>query len=71
MRLSDYLTEAKLDDAAFAAVVGGVSKYAVKKWRYRERVPETNRIIRIEEVTGGKVTLRDWQTRPDEAECAA
>lgn len=74
MRLSDYLSELNIDDASFAATVGGVSKHAVKKWRYRERIPEAERIMRIEEVTGGRVTLRDWQTslekQPAEAEGA-
>ena len=71
MHLSDYLNLANLDDAVFASMVGGVSKHAVKKWRYRERVPEADRIIRIEEITGGKVTLRDWRSEPTPASVLA
>ena len=64
MRLLDYLNETSIDDEAFATLVGGVSKHAVKKWKYGERRPEADRIIRIEDLTMGRVSLRDWQTVP-------
>ena len=60
MRLIDYLEEHDLSDEAFALLIGGITKHAVKKWRYRERVPDPVRLIRIEDVTKGAVTLRDW-----------
>ena len=60
MRLLEYLQEAQIGDETFAALVGGVSRHAVKKWKYGERKPEADRIIRIEDITEGKVTLRDW-----------
>ena len=60
MRLIDYLVKHNLTDEAFAKMVGGVGRHAVKKWRYGERVPDAARIARVEDVTGGSVSLGDW-----------
>ena len=63
MKLLDYMRVEDLDDEAMAGRIGGCSAHAVKKWKYGERSPDPDRIIRIEEVTGGKVGLRDWSSR--------
>jgi DNA-binding transcriptional regulator YdaS (Cro superfamily) len=63
MKLLDYMRAENLDDQAMAGRIGGCSAHAVKKWKYGERSPDPDRIIRIEEVTGGKVSLRDWSLR--------
>lgn len=48
-----------IDDEAFARLVGDCTAHAVKKWKYGERQPPADRVIRIEEVTNGSVLLRD------------
>lgn len=70
MRIIDYMRERGLDDAGFAArfndglpAADHCSVYAVKKWKYGERVPDAGRILRIEAITEGLVALRDWQRR--------
>lgn len=60
MKLLDYMRRENIDDEALAAQVGSVTAYAVKKWKYGERVPDALTIVRLEEITGGEVTLRDW-----------
>ena len=60
MKLLDWLRAEKIDDRTLAERLGGCSSYAVKKWKYGERMPGAARIIQLEEITGGHVTLRDW-----------
>lgn len=48
-----------IDDETFAGLVGDCTAHAVKKWKYGERQPPADRVIRIEEVTNGQVLLRD------------
>ena len=60
MKLLDYMRDRNIDDEAMAEIIGDCSSYAVKKWKYGERSPNANRIIRIEEVTNGLVGLHDW-----------
>ncbi|MGY2052378.1 hypothetical protein [Methylobacterium sp. JK268] len=60
MKLLAYMREQKLDDTAIAAHVGGVTRHAVKKWMYGERMPRPEQIASIERLTDGKVTLADW-----------
>ena len=60
MKLLDYMRDEKLDDDAFASRLGDCSGHAVKKWKYGERVPSIGVAARIEAVTDGRVTLRDW-----------
>lgn len=73
MKLLDYMRREGLDDAAMAArineglpVEAHCTGYAVKKWKYGERQAPADKIMRIEEVTNGEVTLRDM-VEPAEA----
>lgn len=59
MKLLDYMRQEGIDDDAFAKLVGDCTGYAVKKWKYGERQPPADKVIRIEEVTNGNVLLRD------------
>jgi DNA-binding transcriptional regulator YdaS (Cro superfamily) len=67
MRFIDYLRETGLTEADFASALNDrvpaarpCTASAVKKWKYGERTPPAERIAQIEEVTEGKVSLRDW-----------
>lgn len=60
MTLAEYLDKHDLTDEAFARQLGDVSPFAVKKWRYRERVPRITTMLRIEQETKGKVAPKDW-----------
>jgi DNA-binding transcriptional regulator YdaS (Cro superfamily) len=66
MTLTQFLSDAKLTDQAFAGLIG-VSEFAVRKWRYGERTPRPKVMRRIGEVTGGKVTANDFVLHPQEA----
>jgi hypothetical protein len=59
MDLGSFMKANGLDDAAMAVLIGGCSASAVKKWRYRERVPRSDHLHRIAEATGGQVTAND------------
>lgn len=64
MKLLDWMRREGVSDVEMATrinegVVEPCTGYAVKKWKYGERQPQGDKIIRIEEVTGGEVTLRD------------
>lgn len=67
MQLIDWMRANMLDDEAMTALVNeGVppaehcTVHAVKKWKYRERMPPADKIVRIEDITKKRVTLRDW-----------
>jgi DNA-binding transcriptional regulator YdaS (Cro superfamily) len=60
MRLLEFMRKAVLTDEAMAALIGDCSPHAVRKWKYGEREPDAATMVRIETVTDGKVTLRDW-----------
>lgn len=60
MKLIAYMRVKKLDDEAMASRVGGVTRHAVKKWMYGERMPRPEQIAAIAKITNGKVTLADW-----------
>lgn len=61
MKLGTYLKEAKLDEAAFSALSGGVfSPEAVRKWRFGARVPRPKQMALIAQLTGGKVSANDF-----------
>lgn len=59
MKLTSYLSDNKIDEKAFGAQLG-VSEFAVRKWRYGQRVPSVETIQRISEITGGEVGFTDW-----------
>lgn len=67
MKLLEWMRRKAIDDETFAERVGGCTSHAVKKWKYGERQPPADKIIRIEEVTGGKVTLRDLVPQKERA----
>lgn len=69
MRLIEYMRQEGLSDAAFAARFNDAmpkrqrcGEHAVKKWKYGERRPDADGILRIETITAGAVTLRDWSS---------
>jgi transcriptional regulator with XRE-family HTH domain len=59
MQLSDYLAKADLSDAAFAVMIG-VSRQAVHRYKAGERAPEWSVLAKIREATGGEVTPDDF-----------
>lgn len=68
MKLDDFMKAEGLDDAAMAARIGEVSEFAVKKWRYGERMPRPGVMGRITSATHGQVTANDFiEARPSEA----
>lgn len=74
MQLLDYMRRENLDDAAMAARINeGVqaerhcTPSAVKKWKYRERSPDADRIIDIQRATNDEVGLQDWASEAAEA----
>lgn len=72
MTLSEYMRNAGIDDDALAAKLG-CSAGAVRKWKYGERTPRPDQMVRIREVTGGAVTADDFLPPfpdPDHAEPA-
>jgi DNA-binding transcriptional regulator YdaS (Cro superfamily) len=60
MNLAAYMQNHSLDDVAMAAKIRDCSPSAVKKWRYGERVPRAQQMLRIIEATGGDVTPNDF-----------
>ena len=60
MDLTSFMKVNSLDDAAMAALIGGCSASAVKKWRYGERIPRSDHLRRIATATGGQVTPNDF-----------
>lgn len=65
-KLDTYLRTAGLDDDAFASMVQS-SIGAVRKWRYGERTPRPQQMIRIKQATGGAVTADDFIPTPEAA----
>lgn len=61
MQLDTYIRENKLTDGGFAKLLGpGVSEWAVRKWRYGQRIPRRAQQMRIAEVTNNLVTANDF-----------
>lgn len=67
MRLIDWMREANLDDGQVADLVGGVSGHAVKKWKYGERIPRRAELLRLIEISSGKVSPNDFVLVQNEA----
>lgn len=59
MKLRDYLRENQITDASFAAKVG-VSPFAVRKWKYGERMPRRAHLRLIRAATAGAVLANDF-----------
>lgn len=71
MKLSDYLSETQTDPGKFAFEIGQTER-AVESWLAGDRRPRWEALVRIAEVTGGKVTANDFMpttaTQPEAAE---
>lgn len=67
MKLADFMRGHGLSDDAFAARVGGCSAFAVRKWKYGERIPRGETLNRIAAATGGAVTANDFVPAPADA----
>jgi hypothetical protein len=66
MQLLDWMKSKNMTDEMLASLVGsGVSWRAVKKWKYRETTPRVADLVRIEEITKGQVTARDFAEAKD------
>lgn len=63
MQLADYLDQNEITDAAFARSIG-VERQAVGRYRAGERFPEKPILLKIFEITGGKVTANDFAGLP-------
>ena len=66
MELRRYLKENGITNHQFAVLVDA-SPDAVRKWRYGERVPRPEHLVRIREATGGAVTPNDFLPASSEA----
>lgn len=60
MRLIDWMRQANLSDTDVADRVGGVSAHAVKKWKYGERIPRRAELLKLVEISEGKVSPNDF-----------
>lgn len=58
MRLHAYLKDQRITAEKFAEMVGA-SPSGVRKWLYDDRTPRPDMMLKIQEVTGGKVTPID------------
>ena len=67
MDLGSFMKANGLDDVAMAALIGGCSASAVKKWRYGERIPRPDHLRRIADATSGQVTPNDFLSVAPEA----
>jgi len=67
MNLRSFLSASHLTDGQFAERVGA-SEAAVRKWKYGERTPRPEVMVRIRTATNGAVTADDFLPAPvDEA----
>jgi hypothetical protein len=61
MQLDTYIRGKKLTDESFAKLLGpDVSEWAVRKWRYGQRIPRLATQMRIATVTKNAVTANDF-----------
>jgi predicted transcriptional regulator len=71
MNLADFMRDRGISDQEMAALVG-CSEFAVRKWKYGERVPRGQAMSRLREATDGTVTANDFlPARPAPSEEAA
>lgn len=59
MTLQDYLKAEGLNASAFAKLLD-VTPSTVTRWLTTDRKPDLTLMVKIEEVTGGRVTMRDF-----------
>ncbi|MCJ2085528.1 hypothetical protein MKK88_05900 [Methylobacterium sp. E-005] len=61
MQLDAFIREKSLTDEGFAKLLGpDVSEWAVRKWRYGQRIPRPTMQQRIAKTTNGAVTPNDF-----------
>lgn len=61
MQLDAFIRDRKLTDESFAALLGpDVSAWAVRKWRYGQRIPRIGMQQRIAAATEFQVTPNDF-----------
>ena len=60
MKLKDYIKEKHDGNASEFARMIGVSRQCVYYWINTLRIPSVRLIRKIEKLTGGKVTYKDW-----------
>lgn len=60
MTLSEYITKYKVDKHSFAAKIGLSHVNALYKYTTGNRIPDYERMVKIEQVTGGKVKPNDF-----------
>ncbi len=68
MRLLDWMKANGIGDAEMAERIGGkCTPAAVKKYKYGEVITPLDRILRIQEITDGKVMPADHLPKPKPA----
>ncbi len=61
MNLLTYMKAQAMSDEEMAEKIGcEATARAVRNWKYGDRTPSVTVIVRIEEVTAGAVTVRDF-----------
>ncbi len=61
MQLDAFICDQSLTNEGFAKLLGeDVSEWAVRKWRYGQRIPRPSMQQRISEATDGQVTANDF-----------
>jgi transcriptional regulator with XRE-family HTH domain len=63
MTLSAYMSLRSFTAATMAELIG-CSEGAIRKWQYGERIPGTENLIRIREITDGAVCPDDFIFSP-------
>jgi transcriptional regulator with XRE-family HTH domain len=59
MRLQDFLAAENISLAAFGRSIGVPNRQTISRYVRSERFPPPDVLVRIEEVTGGRVTASD------------
>jgi len=72
MKFADYMKTHGLEDEEMAELIG-CSVFAIRKWKYRERTPRPEQMLRIKAATGGMVSADDFmiEDKPDNSGEAA
>ncbi len=70
MKLIDWMKRESLDDDAVAERVGDVTGSAVKKWKYGERLPRRDELLKLYEISGGVVTPNSFVLDPEQESAA-
>ena len=70
MKLSEYLSQNKIDLAVFAVEIG-VTREALRLWLAGERTPRPKLMAKIKAATNGAVTSSDFELPESQATEAA